>query len=62
MESLAEKELGLSVRRGKPVGIDGLEREKDPWSYAAVAGALIYAYRNDEGRSFLDGILGRFFK
>ena len=62
VESLAEKELGLSVRHGRPVGIDGLEREKDPWSYAAVAGALIYAYRNDEGRSFLDGILGRFFK
>ena len=62
VDALAEKELGLSVRRGRPVGIDGLEKEKTPWSYAAVAGALIYAYRNDEDKSFLDGILGRFFR
>ena len=29
---------------------------------AAVAGAVMYAGRADEGRSILDGILGRFFK
>lgn len=62
IESLAERELCLSVRRGRPIHIDGLENAKDPWSFAAIAGALIYADRNEESDSILGGLLGRFFK
>lgn len=62
VDALAEKELGLGARRGRPVGMDGLEGENDPWSYAAIAGALLYAYRNDEEKSLFGGLFGRFFK
>ena len=42
--------------------IDGLDGEKFPASFAAVAGALMYASRTDEDRSILSGLIGRFFK
>ena len=60
--ALAEQELGMSVRLGRPIHIDGLENEKEPWRYAAVSGALLYAHRNYEEHSVLDSIFGRFFK
>lgn len=63
IESLAEKELGLSVRKGRPLDIDGLENVPSPWSFAAITGALRYAQRTDEsGNSFLGGFFGRIFK
>ena len=62
IDSLAEKELGLSVRRGRPIHIDGLEKETNPWSYAAVAGALLYASRNGDEQSLLGGLFGRLFR
>lgn len=62
IETLAEKTLGLAVRRGRPLGVDGLEKENNPWNFAAVAGALLYAQKTDDGGSFLDGLFGRFFK
>ena len=62
IEALSEFELGLNVRKGRPIHIDGLENEPDPWSYAAIAGALLYSQRNYEDKSIFSGILGRFFK
>ena len=62
IDALAEKELCLGVRRGRPIHIDGLENEKCPWNYAAIAGALIYARNNGDDTSFLGGLFRRFFK
>ena len=61
IESLAEQRLGANVRIGRPLHVDGLEDVAAPASYATIAGALLYASRNYEERSILDGILGRFF-
>ena len=60
--ALAEQVLGLSVRLGAPVHVDGLDDADFPPAFAAVAGALLYAHRNYEEKSILDGLLGRFFK
>ncbi|MBO6120669.1 MAG: cell division protein FtsA [Kiritimatiellae bacterium] len=62
IDALVQRELGMPTRTGKPVNVDGLDDEKFPAAFAAVAGAVMYAGRADEGRSILDGILGRFFK
>lgn len=62
IEALAEKELGLSVRKGRPLAIDGLEKEPEPWNFAAIAGALLYAQRTDDSSSLLDGFFRRLFK
>ena len=62
VEALAEEVLGTSVRLGKPLYIDGLDDAPFPPAFAAVAGALLYAHRNYEEKSLLDGIFGRFFK
>ena len=62
IERVAEFELGMNVRKGRPIHVDGLENEKDPWSFAAIAGALMYSHRNYEEKPILGGIFGRFFK
>lgn len=62
IEALAEQALGLPVRLGRPVHVDGLDDAPFPPAFAAVAGALLYAHRNYEERSILDGIFGRFFR
>ena len=62
IDALAEHELFLSTRRGRPIHVDGFENAKDPWSFAAIAGTLLYADRNEENSSILEGIFGRFFK
>ena len=62
IEALAEQAFGASVRLGRPIHVDGLEDEPQAPSYAAIAGALLYAHRNYEERSILDGILRRFFR
>lgn len=62
VESLAEEVLGTTVRLGKPLYVDGLDDAPFPPAFAAVAGALLYAHRNYEEKSLLDGIFGRFFK
>lgn len=62
IESLAEKELCLSVRKGRPLHVDGLEQVNDPWAYATIAGTLLYAQRTDDGGGFFDGLFGRFFR
>jgi cell division protein FtsA len=63
LESLAELELGLGVRRGRPLQVDGLEDVSDPWAFATISGALLYSQRaSGADKSFLGDILGRFFK
>lgn len=62
VEALAEEILGTTVRLGKPLYVDGLDDAPFPPAFAAVAGALLYAHRNYEEKSLLDGIFGRFFK
>ena len=62
VEALAEEVLGTSVRLGKPLYVDGLDDAPFPPAFAAVAGALLYAHRNYEEQSLLDGIFGRLFK
>ncbi len=61
LDNLLQRELGMSVKVGKPVNIDGLEKEAHPESFAAVAGALLYAHRNYEEKSIFS-ILGGLFK
>ena len=62
IDTLAERELGMSARRGRPIHVDGLEDTGAPWSYAAIAGALLYASHNDEEQPILGGFFGRLFK
>ena len=63
LESLAELELGLGVRRGRPLQVDGLEDVSDPWAFATISGALLYSQRaSGAEKSFLGDIIGRFFK
>ena len=62
LDALLQRELGMPVRIGRPIHVDGLEDEKFPASFAAVAGALLYAHRTNDEKSILDGLFGRFFK
>jgi len=62
IDALVQRELGMDVRIGRPLGIDGLEDEAFPPQTAALAGALIYALRNYEEKPFLTGIFGGLFK
>ena len=62
VDTLASQTLCMNVRIGSPIHIDGLDDVDFPAAYATIAGALLYAHRNYEEHSFLDGILGRFFK
>lgn len=62
IDSLARRELGMPVRIGTPTEVDGLETETHSESFAAIAGALLYAHRNYEEKSFIKSLLGGFFK
>ena len=62
LPELARRELGAEVRLGTPTQIDGLEDAPFPPSFAAVAGALMYAHRNYEEKSLLQSIFGGFRK
>ena len=62
IDLLAEQILGMNVRIGRPIHVDGLENADFPPAYATIAGALLYAHRNYEEKPLLDSILGRFFK
>lgn len=46
IDALVRRELGATVRTGRPIHIDGLESEPDAPAYAAIAGALLYAHHN----------------
>lgn len=62
IETLVEQSLGTTARIGRPIHVDGLEDTDFPAGFAAIAGALLFAHRNYEETSILDGIFGRFFK
>ena len=62
IDRLAGQVLGMDVRIGHPIHMDGLDDAEFSPSYAAVAGALLYAHRNYEEKSLLGDIFGRFFK
>ena len=62
IEELAAQVLGIPVRTGSPINVDGLEDAPFPPAFAAISGALLFAHRNYEQKSLLDGIIGRFFK
>ena len=62
--TLVQREMGAKVRIGRPTGIDGLENEPNPASFAAIAGALIYACHTNAPKPLfgLDKLFGGFFK
>jgi len=61
ISALAEQSLGLRVRLGKPIYVNGFEDVDFPPAYAAIAGALLYAHHNDDSRpSIFDGIRSLF--
>jgi len=62
LDALVSQTLGMQVRIGRPVNVDGLDDVDYPPAYAAIAGALMYAHRNYEEKSLLDGLIGRFFR
>ena len=62
LEELIRRELAMSVRKGVPFAVDGLEDAEHPESYAAIAGALAYAHRNYERKSLLGNLFGGLFK
>ena len=62
IEPLIEQTLGLHVRLGRPIHIDGLDDAGFSPAYAAVAGALIYANRNDDNRNSIFDGFRRLFK
>ena len=59
---LAEQVLGMNVRIGRPLHVDGLDDADFPPSFATIAGALLYAHRNYEEKSLLGDIFGMIFK
>ena len=61
IETLAEQTLGMSVRLGRPINVDGLDDVDFPPAFAAIAGALLYAHRNYKEKSIFDGFR-RLFK
>ena len=62
LPELVRRELGAEVRLGAPTQIDGLDDTTFPPSFAAVAGALMYAHRNYEEKSIFQSIFGGFRK
>lgn len=62
VDELIRNELGLTVRKGIPLAIEGFENVPQPESFAAIAGALAYAHRNYEKKPLLSSLFGGFFK
>ena len=46
IDALVQRELCTTVRLGRPIGVDGLENEAAPASFAAISGALLYAHHS----------------
>lgn len=59
---LIRRELGIPVRFGIPGNVDGFDGTERAESFAAIAGALLYAHRNYEEKSFLSTLIGKVFK
>lgn len=62
IDALIQRELGMPVRTGMPINVDGLSDERHPEAFASVAGALLYAHRNYEEKSLFRTIFGGFLK
>lgn len=62
IDVLVRNELGHEARIAKPINVDGLEDIQSPWSFATIAGALLYSHKTNEEKNLLKDILGRFFK
>jgi len=62
LDALVHRELGLSPRLGTPLHVDGFGQGAEAASFAAIAGALSYAHRNDDSKSLFQTIFGGFFK
>ncbi len=62
LDALIQRELGMPVRTGIPIHIDGLNETRHPESFAAVAGALLYAHRNYEEKSIFQTLFGGLLK
>ena len=64
IDALIQRELGIPVRIGRPINIDGTEELEHSERYAAITGALLYAHRNLEEKPLLPfgDLFGRFFK
>ena len=58
--TLAAQTLGANVRIGRPIQVDGFDDDPFPAAFATIAGALLYASRNDDNPSFLGSLFGRF--
>ena len=58
--TLAAQTLGANVRIGRPIPVDGFDDDPFPAAFATIAGALLYASRNDDDPSFLGSLFGRF--
>jgi cell division protein FtsA len=61
---LAEREIGTSVRIGRPLHLDGFENDPNAHAFAAISGALLYAHHNYAEKPLFsfDKLLTRFFK
>lgn len=62
IDELIHRELGMSVRMGIPICIDGFADAPNPESFAAIAGALAYAHRTDERKPLFGNLFKGFFK
>ena len=64
IDALAQRELGMNVRRGRPLGVDGLEDEPHPESFASICGALQYAHHANATKPLfgLNKLFGGLFK
>jgi len=62
LDGLIQQTLGMNVRHGSPTNVEGLDDVSFPPAFACIAGALLYAQRNYDEKSILDGLFGRFFK
>lgn len=60
---LVQKTFGLQARTGVPIHVDGFPPGKSSTAYAAMAGALLYAHRNDDSKpSIWQSLVKRFVK
>ncbi len=62
IDVLLQREFGLPVRMGVPTEVDGLADVEHPESFAAIAGALLYASRNDDEEPSILKLFSKIFK
>ena len=62
LDTLIQRELGLPVRTGRPIHVDGMADVEAPASFAAVAGALMFAHRNYERKPLISSLFKGLFK